>query len=298
MKNLIYREMLTLVKEMWRLGLATTENNNGNNGTDDDDDDDGNINAFITDDGRITLSCCLLDESSKKSQKKFKKMVKAHESYWSNLRSEMNILICAFEIRESEELYNKICGLYEQLSKSIKRTLPKENKKTVFDFTRKKKLQASDKTFDGGRVSNAYFLSLHEVLSFMEEHSHKYNDYDRRKMFSFLKDDIESKPERSLSWEVNSLTAIGMTIHHRPNLTIFRGILATIRLWYHHNRSFDDMDNVVDFYEDITKEIIRGKIWLRKQEIHQRRPFFSVEEISSLEDELRIGHCQNNNYKL
>ena len=30
---------------------------------------------------------------------------------------------------------------------------------------------------------------------------------------------------------------------------------------------------------------------LRKQDIHQRRPFFSMK------DELRIGHCQNNNYR-
>jgi hypothetical protein len=124
---------------MWRLGLAT-ENNNGNNGNDDDG-NEVHINDFITDDGHIALSCCLLDESLKKSQKKFKKMVKAHESYWSDLKSEMSILMCAFDMKESEELYNKICGLCEQLSKSIKHALPKENKKTVLDFARKKKLQ-------------------------------------------------------------------------------------------------------------------------------------------------------------
>jgi hypothetical protein len=117
---------VALIREMWRLGLTDNNENNGNHG----DDEVDTVTDFITDDGRIDLSCCLLEDSSKNSQKKFKKMVKAHESYWSELTKEKISLMWGFEqIEESEEIYKKICDLTEQISKSIKLTLPKENRK-------------------------------------------------------------------------------------------------------------------------------------------------------------------------
>jgi hypothetical protein len=237
-----------------------------------------------------------LEETSKSIQKKFRNVVRAHLSDW---KFKVNQII------ESNLIEVEPITASAELIVSIKKLLPKVNGKIVLDVSR---------ITPGVTVTTNEFLhnrkkceTIHNMLIDIMMLGCSSNSIsecnDLLGLFPIVKQDQNTDEYTSFIMADPRIGRImAFTLGDRDSVVALRGCAAAVRLWY-----VDEQEPSTELRNDTNEYIryhfpslvpkllyytVKGKI-----KEHSPRPFFSVNKIKRLEDELGIGMYSNNNYK-
>jgi hypothetical protein len=283
-----------LVKAMWLLGNI-------------------DINDVGIPTGTNCSSIIALDKTSNKIQKNYKKVVRAHISYWSYLCNEMNPLVSillnipqmdCMNLKNIHATLLEARVINERLSNSMKTNLPNMDGKIIMDIERNKATGCIE--FKNRKVSCVCYLFFTTLYSTALINARlTYFDFEQG-YGDFFKSIIEAKafdPENT-DKEVETLHLLGRSLYERGDtsalLTFYRGTGAIIRLsrWRHRSTSISDIlyEKLREKYQVCITLTVRERLKIKIQK-KAKRPFFTVKRINSIEEEFSIGHFSKKNYK-
>ena len=289
---------MSLVKAMWRLGNVDYEFDNLGIPT------------------ATTSSIIALDKTPNKIQKKYKKVVKTHNSYWnflidkqrtdysdySDISDSLDNLDDLDNLNSTRTIFLKGRTLENKLLDSMKNFLPKIDGKMVIDIVVDKVLgwiQIEETPLSSCIYACLYVIAINNADSISLGIEQNYNNFFKSvievKAFDPENTEREAEVLSSLS---SALERIG---DHPALFTLTRGIAATIRLsWWRHKSITGISDilytNLGEQFHEMIYGFLSQKISIKIKR-NQHRPYFTVKQINSIEEEFGFGHFSAKNYK-
>jgi hypothetical protein len=250
-----------------------------------------------------------LDETSKSIQKKFRNAVRAHRSDW-----EFKLVQLYMSTSNDAEIIANCANL----SESIKKRLPKVNGKIVLDVSRMNTVVTTNDQLCADMKRGTVHQILVKCLNIsmlvkclngsMQQKdcqlstTNSITDYNELlglfPMRTQEQNNVEFAGFVLPDFQIVNLMGLALQRNHKGSIAVLRGCAAAFRLW---SANEDDKRvyeciyhglRYVELVPDLLYYTVKGKI-----EEDTARPFFSINKIKRLEDELGIGMYSKRNYK-
>ena len=238
-----------------------------------------------------------LDKTSKSIQKKFRNIVRAHRSDWEFKLGQL----CMSRSNDAG-----IIREYRELSEYIKKRLPKVNGKTVLDVSRMNSVVTTNEHLvKGGTVHHLLVECLN--ISMQNKHvqsstTNLIEDYNEFLGLFPMRTQEHNTGENARfvlpNFQVTNLMGVALRANHNDSVAVLRGYAAALRLWSAREGDQKVQDRIYQniSYIGIVPDLLYHTV-KEKFEEDTARPFFSINKIKRLEDELGIGMYSINNYR-
>jgi hypothetical protein len=241
-----------------------------------------------------------LDETSKSIQKKFRNAVRAHRSDWE---------FKVGQIYVTTSNNAEIIAKYGEITESVKKRLPKVNGKTVLDVSRMNPVVTTNDQLRTKVKRRTVHLMLVDNLSISIQH--KYYQSSTTNLIADYNELLGLFPMRTQEhnigeyaefippdFQIANLMGLALQRNHKDSVAVLRGCAAAFRLW---SANEDDERVQGCMYKGIGyRQLVPDLLYYTVKEKFEEataRPFFSINKIKRIEDELGIGMYSKNNYK-